>query len=92
MWRDNNVRELIAVTVLHTSFLNIIVVTFKVLPLRSYALMPAPSFPLQNNYGAGFVERPSELLSYYSGIINIIKMLSFQCFLFLREEKNITGS
>jgi hypothetical protein len=42
-WSDNKVRELIAVKVLHTSLLNITVVAFKVLPLGSYAAMPAPS-------------------------------------------------
>jgi len=43
MWSDNKLRELIAVKVLHTSLLNTTVVAFKVLPLGSYALMPAPS-------------------------------------------------
>jgi hypothetical protein len=42
-WPDNKVRELIVVKVLHTSLLNIPVVSFKVLPLGSYALMPVPS-------------------------------------------------
>jgi hypothetical protein len=40
---DNKVRELIAAKVLHTSLLNITVVAIKVLPLGSYAPMPAPS-------------------------------------------------
>jgi hypothetical protein len=40
---DNKVRELIAGKVLHTSLLNITVVAFKVLPLGSYAPIPAPS-------------------------------------------------
>jgi hypothetical protein len=46
MWSDDNVRELFAVKVVHTSLLNITVVAFKVLPLGSYAPMPAssPSF------------------------------------------------
>jgi len=65
MWSDNNVRELIAVNVLHTSLLNTTVVTFKVLPLGCYEPMPAPSPPLQNNFGNGFVEWPSELPLYY---------------------------
>jgi len=42
-WNDNKVRELIAVKVLHTSLLNTTVVAFKVLPLGSYAPMPASS-------------------------------------------------
>ena len=41
-------------------------VAFKVLPLGSYAPMPAPSPPLQNNFGTGFVEWSSELPLYYS--------------------------
>jgi len=44
---DNKVRELIAVQVLHTSLLNTTVVAFKVLPLESYAPMPALSPPTE---------------------------------------------
>jgi len=40
-WCDNKIRELIAVKVLHNSLLNTAVVTFRVLPLGSYAPMPA---------------------------------------------------
>ena len=36
-----------AVKLLHTSFLNTTVVAFKVLPLGSYAPMPAPSPPFK---------------------------------------------
>jgi hypothetical protein len=43
-WSDNKFRELIAVKVL---LLNIIVVAFKVLPLGSYAPMPASSPPFE---------------------------------------------
>jgi hypothetical protein len=46
-WPDNKVRELIAINVLHTSLLNITVVAFRVLPLESYASMPAPSPPFK---------------------------------------------
>jgi len=46
-WTYNKVRELIAVKVLHTSLLNTTVVACKVLPLGSYAPMPAPSLPLK---------------------------------------------
>jgi hypothetical protein len=45
MCSDNEVCELIAVKLLHNSLLNITVVAFKVLPLGSYALMPAPFHP-----------------------------------------------
>jgi hypothetical protein len=47
MWSDNKVLELISVKFLHTSLLNIAVVAFKVLPLGSYAPMPAPSPPFK---------------------------------------------
>jgi hypothetical protein len=40
---NKNVRELIAVKVLHTSSLKTTMVEFKVLPLGIYAPMPAPS-------------------------------------------------
>jgi hypothetical protein len=41
MRSDGKVHKHIAVKVLHTSLLNITVVAFKVLPLGSYAPMPA---------------------------------------------------
>jgi hypothetical protein len=44
---NSKVRELIAVKVVHTSLLNTTVVTFKVLPLGSYATMPASSPPFK---------------------------------------------
>ena len=44
---DNEVRVLIAVKVLHPSLQNTNVVAFKVLPLGSYALMPASSPPFK---------------------------------------------
>ena len=48
-WNHNKVRELIAVTLLHTSWLNTTVIAFKLLPLGSYAPVPAPSPPFKNN-------------------------------------------
>jgi hypothetical protein len=64
-WFDNKVRGLIAVKLLHTLLVNITVVAYKVLSLGSYAPMAAPS-PPSKNFGIGFVEYLSELLSYYS--------------------------
>jgi len=46
-WYNNKVRELIAAKVLHTSLLNTTMVAFKVLPLGSYAPMPALSSPFK---------------------------------------------
>jgi len=85
---DNKVRELIAVKVLRTSLLNTIVIAFKVLPLRSYAPMPAPSPPFKT-----FLE-----LVLWNGLQgcryitpDVIKIPSFQYFLYLREQKKVTG-
>jgi hypothetical protein len=46
-WSDNKVRELIAIEVLHTSLLNITVVTFTIPSLGNYTPMPAPSPPFK---------------------------------------------
>ena len=46
-WSDNKVGEFIVVKVLHTSLLNTTMVAFKVLPLRSYTPIPAPSPPFK---------------------------------------------
>jgi hypothetical protein len=91
-WSDNKVRELIALEVLHTSLLNIIVVTFKVLPLGSYALMPVPSPPFKIilelvlwNFLQIYHRIPPD-------VISVIKMPSFQYFLYLWEQKKVTGA
>jgi len=88
---DNKVRELIPGDVLHTSLLNTTVFAFKVLPLGSYAPMSTPSPPFKTIL---------ELISWNGlqschriipDVINVIKMLSFQYFLYLREQKKVTG-
>jgi len=80
----SKVRELIEVKVLHSSSLNITIVTFKVLPLGSYAPMPAPIPPFKT-----ILEMVlwSGLQSYRYIIpdVIVIKMPSFQYFLYLRE-------
>ena len=95
MWYDNNVRELIAVKVLHTSLLNSAVVAFKVLPLGGYAPMPAPSPPFKNNFGTVELVLWNGLQSYRCitlDVNNVIKMPPFQYFLYLWEQKKVTGS
>jgi len=85
MWSDNKVRDLIAVKVLNTSSLNTTVFVFKVLPLGSYAPMPAPSPSFKT-----ILE-----LVLWNGlpdVINIIKMPSFQYLLYLPEQKKVTGA
>ena len=85
---DNKVRELITVKVVHTSLLNTTVVAFKVLPLGSYAPMPARSPPFKT-----ILE-----LVLWNGLqsgrctsADVIKMPSFQYFLYLREQKKVNG-
>ena len=85
---SNKVRELIAVKMLHTSLLNTTMVAFKVLPLGSYAPIPAPSPPFKT-----ILE-----LVLWNGLQScrhitpdVIKMPSFQYFLYLWEQKKVTG-
>jgi hypothetical protein len=86
-WSENKVRELIAVKVLHTSLLNTTVVAFKVLPLKSYAPMPAPSTPFKTILELVLWNGLQSFLCITPDIINVIKMLSFQYFLYIREPK-----
>ena len=88
MWNDNKVRELIAEKVLHTSLLNTTMVAFKVLPLGSYAPTTAPSPPFKT-----ILELVSwnGLQSCRSIIPDVIKMPSFQYFLYFQEQKKVTG-
>jgi hypothetical protein len=85
---ENKVCELIAVKALHTSFVNITVVTFKVLPLGSYAPIPASSPPFKT-----ILELVLEngLQSCRRITPHVIKMPSFQNFLYLRDQKKVTG-
>jgi hypothetical protein len=88
MWCDNKVRELNAVKVLHTSLLNTTMVAFKLLPLGSYASMPAPIPHFKT-----ILE-----LVLWSGLQSchcitpvVIKMPSVQYSLHLREQKKVNG-
>jgi len=88
-WSDNKVRELIAVKVLHTSLLNTTVVAFKVLPLGSYAPMPAPSPPFKTILELVLWNclQSCRCITPYG--ITVIKMPSFHYFLYLREQKKV---
>jgi len=90
-WSDNTVRELIAVKVLHTSLLNTTVVAFKALPLGSYALMPAPSPPFKTILELVLWNGLQSCRSITPDVIKVIKMPSFQYFLYLREQKKVSG-
>ena len=88
---DNKVRELITVKLLHTSLLNTTVVTFKVLPLGSYAPMPVPSPPFQTILKLVLWNGLQSCHCITPDIINVIKMPSFKYFIYLQEQKKVTG-
>ena len=88
---DNKVRELIAVKVLHTSLLNTAVVAFKVLPLGSYAPMPASSPPFKTILELVLWNGLQSCRCITPDVISVIKMPSFQYFLYLREQEKTTG-
>jgi hypothetical protein len=90
-WKNNKVRELMAVKVLHTSLLKTTVVAFKVLPLGSYAPMSAPSPPFKTILELVLLHGLQSCRCINPDVINIIKMPSFQCFLYLLEQKKVTG-
>jgi hypothetical protein len=89
MWSDNKVHEFIAGNVLHTSLLNITVVTFKVLPLGSYAPMTAPNPPIKTiwNWFCGMAFRAVVVLLLRPSMSP--KCLRFN--IYLREEKKVIG-
>ena len=90
-WTDNKVRELTAIKVLHTSLLNTAVIAFKVLPLGSYAPMPAPSPPFKTILELVWWNGFQSCRCIIPDVINVIKMPSFQYFLYLREHKKVNG-
>jgi hypothetical protein len=77
-WSDNKVRELITVKVLHTSVLNITVVAFKVLPLGSYAPMPAPSPPFKLILELVLLNGLQSCRRITPDVINVIKIPPIQ--------------
>jgi len=90
-WSDNTVRELIAVKELHTILLNTTVVAFKVLPLGSYAPMPARSPPFKTILELVLWNGLQSCRCIIPDVISVIKMPSFQYFLYLREQKKVIG-
>ena len=87
----NKVCELIAVKLLHTSLLNTTVVAFKVLPLGSYAPMPAPSPPFKTILEMVLWNGLQSYRCFTRDVLSVIKMPSFQYRLYLREQKKVTG-
>jgi len=91
-WLDNKVCELITVKVLHTSLLNTTIVAFKVLPLGSYAPMPAPSSHFKTILELVLWNGLQSCCRITPDVINVIKMPSFQYFLYLWEQKKSLGA
>ena len=91
-WCDNKVCKLIVVKVLHTSLLNTTVDAFKVLPLGIYVLMPAPSPPFKTVLELVLWNGLQSCHCITPDVINVIKMPSFQYFLYLWEQKKVTGA
>ena len=88
---DNKVRELIAVKVLHTSLLNTNMFAFIVLPLGSYSPMSAPSPPFKTILELVLCNGLQSCCCITPDVISVIKMPSFQYFLYLREQKKVGG-
>jgi hypothetical protein len=84
---DNKVRELIAVEVLHTSSLNTTVVAFKLLPLGSYASMPAPSPHFKTILEIILWNGLQSCCCVTPDAISVIKMP----FLYVGEQKKVVG-
>jgi len=90
-WNDNKFLELIAVKVLHTSLLNTTVVPFKLLPLGSYAPMPASSPLFKTILEMVLWNGLQSCRCITPDVINVIKMPSCEFFLYLREQKKVIG-
>jgi hypothetical protein len=82
----NKVRELVTVKVLHTSLLNTTMVAFEVLPLGSYAPMSGPSPPFKTILELILW---NGLQSCHCITPDVIKMPSFQYFVYLWEQKKV---
>jgi len=65
------------------------VVAFKVLPLGSYAPKPAPSPTFKTILELVLWNGLQGCLYITPDVINVIKMLSFQYFLHLQEQKSL---
>jgi hypothetical protein len=69
--------------------LNITVVAFQALPLRNYAPMSAPSPPFRTILELVLWNGIQSCSHITPDVINVIKMPSFQYFLYLWEQKVI---
>jgi hypothetical protein len=64
---------------------------FKVLPLGSYAPMPAPGPPFKTILELVLWNGLQSCRYITPDVINVIKIPSFQYFLYLREQKKVNG-
>jgi hypothetical protein len=71
--------------------MNITVVAFKVLPLGIYAPMPAPSPTFKTILELVLWNGFQSCCHINLDVINVIKIPSFQYFLYLREQKKVMG-
>jgi len=78
--------------VLHTLLLNTTVVAFKVLPLGSYASIPAPSPTFETILELVLLNGLQGCRCITPDFINLIKMPSFQYFLYLGEQIKVIGA
>jgi len=90
-WSDNKVRELIAVKLLHTSLLNTTVIAFNVLPLGSYTPISPHSPPFKIILEMVLWNGLQSFRCITPDVTDVIKMPSFQYFLYLRKQKKVTG-
>jgi len=67
-------------------------VAFKVLPFGSYAPIPVPSPPYKTILEQVLWNGLQSCRCITPGVINVIKMPSFQYFLYLREQKKVNGA
>jgi hypothetical protein len=74
----------------HTSLLKTIMVTFKALPLGSYAPMPAPSPPLKTILEL-VLWKDLHSCRTTPDVISVNRIPSFPNLLYLREQKKIIG-
>jgi hypothetical protein len=76
---------------LHTSLLNTTVVAFKVLPLGSYAPMPAPCALFKTILELVLWNVLQSCRCFTPDVINVIKMPSFQHIHYLCEKRKSLG-
>jgi len=77
------------VKVLHNSLLNTTMVTFKILPLGSFELIPAPIPPFKTILELVLWNGLQSCCCIVPDVISVIKMPSFQYFLYLQEQKKV---